>query len=55
MKKILLAGAAVLSVRALTGRVSPSRLESWQTGYLPVFAVWTLAVVLAVPVLFGFA
>ena len=50
-----LAGAAVLSVRALTGRVSPSRLESWQTRYLPVFAVWTLAVVLAVPVMFGFA
>ena len=50
-----LAGAAVLSVRALTGRVAASRLESWQTGYLPVFAVWTLAVVLAVPVLFGFA
>ena len=50
-----LAGAAVLSVRALAGRVSPSRLETWQTGYLPVFAVWTLAVVVAVPVIFGFA
>jgi len=50
-----LAGAAVLSVRALAGRVSASRLEQWQTGYLPVFAVWTLAVVVAVPVAFGFA
>ena len=50
-----LVGAAVLSVRALAGRVPAERLERWQTRYLPVFAAWTLVVVVAVPVIFGFA
>ena len=50
-----LLGAAVLAVRSLAGRVPASRLEQWQTSYLPVFAVWTLAVVVVAPVVFGFA
>jgi hypothetical protein len=50
-----LLGAAVLAVRALAGRVPASHLERWQTGYLPVFAGWTLAVVVIAPVVFGFA
>lgn len=42
-------------VRLVSGRASAGRLERWQTGYLPVFAAWTLFVVLALPPLFGFA
>jgi len=49
-----LAGAAWLSVRFLAGRVAFPRLERWQTGYLPVFAVWASAVVVLLPLLFGF-
>jgi hypothetical protein len=50
-----LAGAAWLSVRFLTGRVALHRLERWQTAYLPVFALWALAVVVGLPPLFAFA
>jgi hypothetical protein len=50
-----LAGTAVIAVRALAGRVPTSRLERWQTRYLPVFAGWTVLVVIAVPPIFGFA
>jgi hypothetical protein len=49
-----LAGAAVLSVRFLTGRSTLHRLERWQTAYLPVFAVWAAAVVVVLPPLFSF-
>lgn len=41
--------------RLVSGRAPADRLERWQTGYLTVFAVWTLFVVLALPPLFGFA
>ncbi len=41
--------------RLLAGRDPASRVERWQTGYLPVFAGWVLLVVLALPPLFGFA
>jgi hypothetical protein len=50
-----LSGAAWLSARFLTGRVAFHRLERWQTGYLPVFALWAAAVVIVVPPLFAFA
>jgi hypothetical protein len=50
-----LAGAAWLSARFLGGRSRLHRLERWQTAYLPVFALWAAAVVVVLPVLFGFA
>jgi hypothetical protein len=50
-----LAGAALLSVRFLTGRSTLHRLERWQTTYLPVFALWAAAVVVVLPPLFGFS
>jgi hypothetical protein len=49
-----LAGAAWLSARFLTGRATVHRLERWQTGYLPVFAAWAAAVVVALPPAFAF-
>jgi hypothetical protein len=49
-----LAGAAWLSARFLTRRGSFHRLERWQTTYLPAFALWTAAVVVVLPPLFGF-
>jgi hypothetical protein len=50
-----LAGAAWLSARFLTGRSTYHRLERWQTGYLPVFAVWAATVVIILPPLFAFS
>jgi hypothetical protein len=50
-----LAGAAWLSARFLTGRSTLHRLERWQTTYLPAFALWTVAVVVVLPPLFGFS
>jgi hypothetical protein len=49
-----LGGAALLSVRFLTGRTRLHRLERWQTTYLPVFALWAAAVVVVLPPLFSF-
>jgi hypothetical protein len=49
-----LARAAWLAMRFLTGRSAFHRLERWQTSYLPVFAVWTAAVVAVLPPLFAF-
>ena len=49
-----LAGAAWLSTRFLTGRATVHRLERWQTGYLPIFAAWAAAVVVALPPAFAF-
>ena len=49
-----LAGAAWLSVRFLRGSAGLHRLERWQTGYLPVFALWAAAVVVLLPPLFAF-
>jgi hypothetical protein len=49
-----LAGAALLSVRFLTGRSRLHRLERWQTAYLPVFALWAATVVVFLPPLFSF-
>ncbi len=50
-----LAGTAWLTVRQLAGRTGTVRLERWQTGYLPIFGVWAVLVVLALPPIFGFA
>jgi hypothetical protein len=50
-----LAGAAWLSARFLARRSTLHRLERWQTGYLPAFALWAAAVVVVVPPLFAFA
>jgi hypothetical protein len=49
-----LSGAAFLSVRFLSGRITLHRLERWQTTYLPVFALWATAVAVVVPPLFSF-
>lgn len=49
-----LAGAARLSLRFLKGQVTFHPLERWQTSYLPVFALWTATVVIALPPLFAF-
>jgi hypothetical protein len=50
-----LAWAAWLSARFIANQVSFHRLERWQTGYLPVYGIWTAAVVLVLPLLFAFA
>ncbi|MDJ0498090.1 MAG: hypothetical protein QNJ75_13595 [Acidimicrobiia bacterium] len=49
-----LGGSAWLSARLLTGHSTFHKLESWQTAYLPLFAVWTATVVVVLPPLFGF-
>ena len=50
-----LAGAAWLSIRFLRGGIAFHRVERWQTSYLPVFALWTAAVVVVFPPLFAYA
>jgi hypothetical protein len=50
-----LAGAAWLSMRFLRGQIPFHRLERWQTSYLPIFVLWTTAVVVVLPPLFAFA
>jgi hypothetical protein len=49
-----LAGAAWLALRFITGRITFHRLERWQTGYLPIFALWPTAVAVILPPLFAF-
>jgi len=49
-----LAGAAWLSARFLRARSRFHSLERWQTNYLPVFALWSAAVVVVLPPIFGF-
>ena len=49
-----LAGAAWLSARFVTGRSRLHRLERWQTGYLPLLALWAATVVVVLPPLFAF-
>ena len=50
-----LAVSAWLSARFLTAHSTFNRLERWQTTYLPVFALWAVAVVVILPPAFGFA
>jgi len=47
--------SAVLLGGFLVGRALFSRLERWQTSYLPVYAAWAWAVVLVFPPLFNYA
>jgi hypothetical protein len=49
-----LAWSAVLYSRFLRRRGSFTALERWQTGYLPVYAVWAAMVVVAFPPVFGY-
>ncbi len=49
-----LAWSTVLYVRFLRGRDPFSRLERWQTDYLPVYALWAAIVVVVFPPLFGY-
>jgi hypothetical protein len=44
--------SAVLYIRFLRGRGSFAALESWQTDYLPVYAVWAAIVVIVFPPVF---
>jgi hypothetical protein len=46
--------SAWLYVRFLRGRTSFAALEGWQTGYLPVYALWAAFVVIVLPPAFGF-
>ena len=50
-----LAWSAWLFLGFLRGRMPFARLEHWQTRYLIVYAVWAWTVVLAFPLVFGFA
>jgi hypothetical protein len=49
-----LAWSAVLYIRFLRGRGSFASLERWQTGYLPIYAVWAAVVVILFPLVFGY-
>ena len=46
--------SALLYVRFLRARAAFAELERWQTGYLPVYAVWAAIVVAVFPPLFGY-
>jgi hypothetical protein len=46
--------SAWLYIRFLRGQGSFAALERWQTGYLPVYAIWAAIVVILFPPLFNF-
>ncbi len=48
-----LAWSAVLYIQFLRGRGSFTRIERWQTSYLPVYAAWAVIVVTVFPPVFG--
>lgn len=50
---INLAWSAVLYLRFLRGSVPFTRLERWQTAYVPVYAAWAAIVTIVFPPLFG--
>ncbi len=50
-----LAGTLWFLARLVAKKSPAIRLERWQTSYLPVFVVWLLLVLLALPPAFGFA
>ena len=54
MLLVNLTGSAALYLGFIRGRGSFTRLERWQTRYLPVYAAWAAIVVLAFPPLFGY-
>ena len=49
-----LAWSAVLYLRFLRGRGAFPAIESWQTRYMPVYAVWAAVVVIVFPPLFSY-
>jgi len=49
-----LAGSGVLYLRFLLGRGTFRALERWQTGFLPVYAIWAAIVVAVFPIVFRF-
>jgi hypothetical protein len=49
-----LAWSAVLYIGFLRGKGTFASLERWQTGYLPVYAIWAAIVVIVFPPAFGF-
>jgi hypothetical protein len=49
-----LAWSAVLYIRFLRRRAPFTAIERWQTGYVPVYALWAAFVVIAFPPLFGY-
>jgi len=49
-----LVGSAWLAFGFVRGRAPFARLERWQVGYLPVYAIWAGLVAVAFPPLFGF-
>ena len=49
-----LAWSAVLYLRFLRGRGPFTRLERWQTDYLPIYGAWAAIVVIVFPPVFGF-
>lgn len=46
--------SAVLYARFLTGRAAFTRLERWQTAFMPAFAAWAWIVFAIFPVIFGY-
>lgn len=48
-----LIGTAWFTVRLVAQRATVAATERWQTGYLPVFAAWSLVVVLVFPAVFA--
>ena len=44
----------MLYIRFLRGCGSFSRLERWQTDYLPVYAAWAAIVAIIIPPAFGY-
>ena len=49
-----LAWSAVLYLRFLRGNGSFTKLERWQTNYLPVYSAWAVIVVIVFPPAFGY-
>jgi hypothetical protein len=49
-----LAWSAVFYIRFLRKRGSFTALEQWQTGYLPVYAIWAALVVIVLPPVFAY-
>ena len=51
---IHLFGTGILFIQFFRGKVDFNRIEKWQTGFLPAFALWLGIVALAFPLLFQF-